>query len=78
MDQKRLLLAISISLAIMVLFQLVIAKFLPHPAPAPAVTLTQAQQTAGHRAIHHGRWPAPCHRRAATLRQHRAYRRGAR
>jgi YidC/Oxa1 family membrane protein insertase len=47
MDQKRLLLAISISLAIMVLFQVVIAKFLPHPAPAPAVTMTQAQATAG-------------------------------
>jgi YidC/Oxa1 family membrane protein insertase len=47
MDQKRLLLAISISLAIMVIFQVVIAKYLPHPAPAPAVTLTQAQQTAG-------------------------------
>jgi YidC/Oxa1 family membrane protein insertase len=47
MDQKRLLLAISISLAIMVIFQVVIAKYLPHPAPSPAVTLTQAQQTAG-------------------------------
>jgi YidC/Oxa1 family membrane protein insertase len=47
MDQKRLLLAISLSLAIMVIFQVVIEKFLPHPAPAPAVTMTQAQNTAG-------------------------------
>jgi YidC/Oxa1 family membrane protein insertase len=47
MDQKRLLLAISISLAIMVIFQVVVGKFLPHPAPSPAVTLTQAQHAAG-------------------------------
>jgi YidC/Oxa1 family membrane protein insertase len=47
MDQKRLLLAISLSLAIMVIFQVVNEKFLPHPAPAPAVTMTQAQNTAG-------------------------------
>jgi YidC/Oxa1 family membrane protein insertase len=47
MDQKRLLLAISISLAIMVIFQVVIGKFLPHPAPSPAVTLSAAQHSAG-------------------------------
>jgi YidC/Oxa1 family membrane protein insertase len=47
MDQKRLLLAISISLAIMVIFQVVIGKFLPHPAPSPAVTLSAAQHEAG-------------------------------
>jgi YidC/Oxa1 family membrane protein insertase len=47
MDQKRLLLAISLSLAIMVIFQVVIGKFLPHPAPSPAQTVAQAQQAAG-------------------------------
>jgi YidC/Oxa1 family membrane protein insertase len=47
MDQKRLLIAISLSLAIMVLFQVVIAKFLPHPAPSPAQTISQAQHAAG-------------------------------
>ena len=47
MDQKRLLLAITLSLAILVVFQVVIEKFLPHPAPGPAQTITQAQQAAG-------------------------------
>ena len=47
MDQKRLLLAISISLAVMVIFQVAIDKFLPHPAPSPAQTTVQAQQAAG-------------------------------
>jgi YidC/Oxa1 family membrane protein insertase len=45
MDQKRLLLAISISLAIMVIFQVFVERFLPHPAPSPALTTQQAQQT---------------------------------
>jgi YidC/Oxa1 family membrane protein insertase len=43
MDQKRLLLAISLSLAILVIFQFVIERFLPHPAPSPALTVTEAQ-----------------------------------
>jgi YidC/Oxa1 family membrane protein insertase len=47
MDQKRLLLAISISLAIMVVFQVAIDKFLPHPAPTPAMTVSQTQTEAG-------------------------------
>ncbi len=47
MDQKRLFLAIAISLAIMVIFQVVIDKFLPHPPPAPVVTLAQPQHNAG-------------------------------
>jgi YidC/Oxa1 family membrane protein insertase len=47
MDQKRLLLAISISLAIMVIFQVVIDKFLPHPAPTPASVAGSPASTAG-------------------------------
>jgi YidC/Oxa1 family membrane protein insertase len=47
MDQKRLLLAIGISLAIMVVFQLVITKFLPHPAPTPVSIAAQPQAAAG-------------------------------
>jgi YidC/Oxa1 family membrane protein insertase len=47
MDQKRLLLAISISLAIMVVFQLGIDRFLPHPAPTPASVAAAPAATAG-------------------------------
>jgi YidC/Oxa1 family membrane protein insertase len=47
MDQKRLLLAISISLAIMVVFQVVIDKFLPHPAPTPASIAAAPTATSG-------------------------------
>jgi YidC/Oxa1 family membrane protein insertase len=46
MDQKRLLLAISISLAILVVFTVLQEKFLPHPAPSPALTAGQASQVA--------------------------------
>jgi YidC/Oxa1 family membrane protein insertase len=47
MDQKRLLIAISISLAILLIFQFGVERFLPHPAPSPALTATQASQMAG-------------------------------
>jgi YidC/Oxa1 family membrane protein insertase len=47
MDTKRLLIAISISLGILVLFTVLQEKFLPHPAPAPALTASQAQAAAG-------------------------------
>jgi YidC/Oxa1 family membrane protein insertase len=46
MDQKRLLLAISISLAILVLFQLVAEHFVPHPPPHVASqNLSRTQQS---------------------------------
>ena len=47
MDQKRLLLAIAISLGIMLLFTTVQERYFPHPAPASAPSQTQAQQAAG-------------------------------
>jgi YidC/Oxa1 family membrane protein insertase len=47
MDQKRLMLAIALSLGIMLVFQFVIGKYLPHPAPGPSQTMAQAQQAAG-------------------------------
>jgi YidC/Oxa1 family membrane protein insertase len=45
MDQKRLLLAISISLAIMVTFQVVMDKFFPHALPAPPPAMVAAPQS---------------------------------
>ena len=36
MDTKRLMLAITLSLVIMVGFEFLQAKFFPHPAPTPA------------------------------------------
>ena len=47
MDQKRLLAAITLSLAILLVFQFVVERYLPHPAPSPALTTQQAQQVAG-------------------------------
>src|SRR5580698_1657882 len=47
MDQKRLLLAIAISLGIMLLFTTVQERYFPHPAPGPSQTQVQAQQAAG-------------------------------
>ncbi len=47
MDQKRLLTAIGLSLAILLIFQFGISHFLPHPAPSPALTPTKAAQVAG-------------------------------
>jgi YidC/Oxa1 family membrane protein insertase len=46
MDQKRLLLAVSVSLVIMLAFTFIQDKFLPHPAPVPAQTQAQMQAPA--------------------------------
>src|ERR1700723_2524700 len=42
MDQKRLMLAIALSLGILLVFQFAIERFLPHPPPSPTPTLVQA------------------------------------
>jgi len=47
MDQKRLLIAIALSLGIMLGFEFLQDKYFPHPAPGPSQTLAQAQQAAG-------------------------------
>jgi YidC/Oxa1 family membrane protein insertase len=47
MEQKRVFLAIAISLAILLVFQFGVERFLPHPAPSPALTTQQAAQVAG-------------------------------
>ena len=49
MDQKRLLLAVSVSLVIMLAFTFIQDKFLPHPAPVPAQVQAPAMaaQSAG-------------------------------
>jgi YidC/Oxa1 family membrane protein insertase len=47
MDQKRLLIAIALSLGIMLMFEFVQNKYFPHPAPGPSQTIAQAQQDAG-------------------------------
>jgi len=47
MDQKRLLIAIALSLGIMLGFEFLQEKYFPHPAPGPSQTLAQAQQAAG-------------------------------
>ncbi len=41
MDQKRLLLAIALSLGILLVFQFAVERFLPHPPPSPTQTLAQ-------------------------------------
>ncbi len=45
MDQKRLFLAIGLSLGIMLVFQFISEKFLPHPAPVPVAAQTAAATT---------------------------------
>jgi YidC/Oxa1 family membrane protein insertase len=50
MDIKRLMLAISISLGIMVVFEFVQDKYFPHPAPTPASVAGQPDATAGTQA----------------------------
>jgi YidC/Oxa1 family membrane protein insertase len=42
MDQKRLMLAIALSLGILLVFQFAIERFLPHPPPGPTPALVQA------------------------------------
>ncbi len=46
MDQKRVLLAITISFAILMVFTFIQDKFLPHPPPAPVAVSTPAQPQA--------------------------------
>jgi YidC/Oxa1 family membrane protein insertase len=47
MEQKRVFLAIAISLMILLVFQFGVERFLPHPAPSPALTQQQAADVAG-------------------------------
>ncbi|OYV26386.1 MAG: membrane protein insertase YidC [Acidocella sp. 20-63-7] len=47
MDQKRLLLALALSLGIMLVFQFAFEKYLPHPTPALVQTTAQTQGEAG-------------------------------
>jgi YidC/Oxa1 family membrane protein insertase len=47
MDQRRLFIAIALSLSILLIFQFGVDRFLPHPAPSPALTTQQASQVAG-------------------------------
>ena len=47
MDQKRLMLAIALSLGIMLVFQYAFQKYLPHPAPVPVQTAAQTQEASG-------------------------------
>jgi YidC/Oxa1 family membrane protein insertase len=47
MEQKRVFLAIAISLVILLVFQFGVERFLPHPAPSPALTTQQASAVAG-------------------------------
>jgi YidC/Oxa1 family membrane protein insertase len=47
MDQKRLMLAIALSLGILLVFQFAVERFLPHPPPAPTSTLQQQADNAG-------------------------------
>ncbi|HEY1857332.1 membrane protein insertase YidC [Acidocella sp.] len=42
MDQKRLMLAIALSLGILLVFQFAVERFLPHPPPSPTQTVQQA------------------------------------
>ncbi len=46
MDQKRLLLAIVLSLGILLVFQFAVERFLPHPAHSPAQITQQVDQAA--------------------------------
>jgi YidC/Oxa1 family membrane protein insertase len=47
MDQKRLMLAIALSLGILLVFQFAIERFLPHPPPRPTPALVQQANNAG-------------------------------
>ncbi len=47
MDQKRLMLAIALSLGIMLVFQFAFQKYMPHPATPPAQTAAQVQEANG-------------------------------
>jgi YidC/Oxa1 family membrane protein insertase len=47
MDQKRLLLALALSLGIMLVFQFAFEKYMPHPTPALVQTAAETQGSAG-------------------------------
>ena len=47
MDQKRLMLAIALSLGIMLVFQFAFQKYMPHPVTPPAQTAAKVQEANG-------------------------------
>ncbi len=51
MDQKRLMIAIALSLGILLVFQFAVERFLPHPPPSPTQTLAQANNAGTPQAV---------------------------
>jgi YidC/Oxa1 family membrane protein insertase len=51
MDQKRLMLAIALSLGILLVFQFAIERFLPHPPPSPTPSLVQTNNVGAPQAV---------------------------
>ena len=63
MDQKRLLLAIAVSIAILLGFQFLVPPHLPHPPAPPPAKVASNQATPGQNAATPGRRARPVPRR---------------